>query len=174
MSHFTPMCCSSPLNPQVLFYDGHASNFDDRALDILHIHNMQYFILKAGEYVHDQPNDNGPNMNIDSLYGNSRMNWTRHHGTLKFIPAHINSVLVETWEAFKLPSATTTQKAFKNTHLLLIYPPDIGTIHQSCLAGTQQSNREKAGEIGRIENTSIASIDMEEVRTTGPMEILRE
>ena len=59
-------------------------------------------MLKAGDSVHDQPNDNGPNMKLNNFYGNARMNWMRHHGTLKFTSAHMNSVLVETWEAFKL------------------------------------------------------------------------
>ena len=36
------------------------------------------------------------------------MNWTRKHGTLKFTPPHMNYVLVETREAFKLSSAKIT------------------------------------------------------------------
>ena len=129
MSHFPSMCCSSLLNPQVLFYDGHDSHFDDRALYIILKHNIQSFILKASDYVHDQPSNNGPNMKLKILYGNARINCMRHHVTLKFILAHINSVLVETWEIFKLSSATITQKYFKKTHL--IPPPltDIGTNH---------------------------------------------
>ena len=79
MSHFASMCCSSPLNPQVLLYDGHDIYFDDRALDILFKHNLQSFIIKAGDSVHDQPNDNSPNMKLNNLYGNARMNWMRHH-----------------------------------------------------------------------------------------------
>ena len=102
MSHFASMCCSSPLNPQVLFYDGHDSHFGDRALDIFRKQNIQYFILKSGDYVHDQPINNSPNMNFKNMYGNSRMNWIRHHGTLKVSLAHMNCALVETWEAFNL------------------------------------------------------------------------
>ena len=96
MSHFASMYCSSPLNPQVLFYCGHNSHFDYRSFVILCRHNIQYFVLKTGDYVHDQPNDNGPNTELKNLYGNKIMNWMKHHGTLKFIPAHMNYILVET------------------------------------------------------------------------------
>ena len=123
--------------------------------------------------MHDQKNDNGPNMKLKNLYGNARMNWMIHHGTLAFTPAHMNSALVATWEAFKLSTATITQKSFKRTHLLPLSPPNIETNYQYCLAGTQQSNTEKADEIGRIAKSSIVPIDTEEVRTTEPMVILR-
>ena len=74
MSHFASNCCYSPINPQVLFYDGHDRHFDDRALDILFKHNIQLFILKAGDSVHDHPNDKGPNMKQNNMYGNAIMN----------------------------------------------------------------------------------------------------
>ena len=124
--------------------------------------------------MHDHPNDNLPNTKIKNLYGNVIMNWTIHHGTLKFSLPHMNSVLVETWEAFKIPSATITQKAFKKTHLPPLYPADIGTNQQDHLAGIQLSNRDKDDDIGCIEKASIANIQMEEVRKTDPMVILRE
>ena len=95
MSNFDSMCCSYPLNLQVLFYDGQVSHFNDRTLQILHRHNIHYFILMAGDYVHNQTNDNGTNMNLNNLYANERMNWMRHHGTLKFTPPHMNYVLIE-------------------------------------------------------------------------------
>ena len=106
MSHFPSMCCSSPLNPQVLFYDCHDSHFDDRELDILCKHNIQSFILKADDSVHEQPNYKGPKTNIKNMYGSSRTNWMRHHGNLKLTPDNISSVLVVTWEALKISSMT--------------------------------------------------------------------
>ena len=115
-------------------------------------------MLKAGDSVNYQTNNNGPNMKLNIFYCNSIINWMIHHGTLKFTPAHINYVLVETWEDFKPTSATITQKSFKNTHLLPLSPPDIGTNHQAFLGGTQQSNIEKSGDIGRISKASIAPI----------------
>ena len=115
MSHFPSMCCSSPLTPQVLFYDGHDSHFGDIYLNIPHRHHIQSLIIKVGYYVHDQPKYYGPNMKFKNFYGNERINWMRHHETLKFTPPHMNSVLVETWEAFKVSSTKITQKYFMKT-----------------------------------------------------------
>ena len=102
------------------------------------------------------------------------MNCVRHHITLNFIPLHINYVLVETWEYFWISSAAIAQKYFKNTHTHTLSWLDIVANRQSCLAGTQIPNRDKADEIGDIAKASIAPIDMEEFRTTDPMVILRE
>ena len=118
MDHFTSMCCSSTLNTQVLFYDGHDIHFDDRSLNILWSHYIQSLIIKSGESMHEQPNDNGPKLKPKNLYGNERMNWMGKHGTIKFTPYHINYALVETWEALKPSSTTITQKYSKKTHLL--------------------------------------------------------
>ena len=136
MSHFSSMCCSSPLKPQVLFYDGHGRHFDDRALNILCRHQIHYYVLSEVDSVHDQSNNNAPNIKLDNFYGNARMNWMRHHVTLKFTPPHMNSVFVETWKAFKLSSTTITQKYFNRT------PPPLSSLdkvtnHQAFLAGTQ-------------------------------------
>ena len=174
MSHFSFVCFYFPLNTQVLLYYGHDSHFGGRVLEILRRHNIYYFILKAGYSVHDQPNDNGKNMKLNNLYGNAIMNWMIHHVTLKFTSSQMNYVLVETWEAFKISSATITHKAFKNTHILPLSPPYIGFNHQACLDGSQQSNRYIVDDIGRIEKESITPINMEEFRTTDPIIILRE
>ena len=123
--------------------------------------------------MYDHSNGSNPKIKLKNLSGNEIMNWMRHFGTLKFSTPHINSTLVETWEAFKLPSATITQKYFKKTHTPPLSPPYIVTNHQACLAGTQNSNREKAGDIGRRAKANIAPIDMEEFRTTDPSFILR-
>ena len=61
MNHFASMCFYSTLNTQVLFYDVHGIHFDDIALNIIQRHHMYYFILKEGDYLYDQPKDNGPN-----------------------------------------------------------------------------------------------------------------
>ena len=134
----------------MIFYDGHDSHFDDRAMNIICRHHIQYFILKAGDYVNGQPNNNGPSMKLKNVYGNERMKWMRKYGTLKFTPTHNNSVLVETRESFKISSMTTTNKYFKNKHLLPLSLSDIDTNHQACLVGTQQSKIDKLDDIGRI------------------------
>ena len=74
MSHLSSTCFSSPPNTQVIFYDGHIRNFDERALKIIWVHQTQYFILIAVDSVQDNPDDNGPQLNLRNVYVNARMN----------------------------------------------------------------------------------------------------
>ena len=140
---FASMCCSSPINTQVLFYDGNDRHFENRELKILCSHHNQYFILNTGDSVHDQPNSNSTKLKLKILHGNARMNWMRKHGNLKFTLANMNDILVETWETFKISSATITSKTFKKTHPLSLYPTDKGTDKKFCLADTQAFNVKK-------------------------------
>ena len=123
--------------------------------------------------MHDQPNDNSSNMKLNNLHVNAGMNIMRQHGTLKFTPAHTYSVLVATWGVFNLSYATISHNDFNKTHILILYPLDIDTNHQTCLASTQQSKREKSDEIGQVEKASIAPIDLEAVSKIDPIVILR-
>ena len=141
------MCCSSTLNTEVLFYDIHDSYFDDSALKILRSNHIESFILKAGEYVNEQSNDNGQKLKINNVHVNERMTWRRKYGTLKFTLSHINYVLVKTREYFKLSSTTITQKYFNRTHLLPLYLLDKGMNHQHFLETTKTSNGKKFDEI---------------------------
>ena len=122
MSHFASMYFYYPLNTQFSFHYIYDSRFGDRALNILRRHHIHYFILNSGYSVHVQPNYNGPDMVTINFYSNAIMNWINHHGTLKFTLPHINSILVEALEYFKLSSTTFTQKCFKKTHLLHLSP----------------------------------------------------
>ena len=64
--------------------------------------HIKDFILNTGEYLNYQPENNGTKLNLNDLYSNTRTNWTRKNGTLKFKLAQTNNLLVETWEYFKL------------------------------------------------------------------------
>ena len=105
MSLFIRTCGSSKMNPQVLFFDGHDSHFDDRATHILRSHHISPFTLKTGVSTNDQPNDNGPNLKLKRYYCIAKMKWQRQHGTMNFTPSHMNSVLVEIWHSFQQQSA---------------------------------------------------------------------
>ena len=137
MSLFSRTCGDRKLNPQVLFFDVHDSHFDDRATHILQSHHISAFILKAGDSVNDQPNDNRPNIKLKRYYGLAKIKWQRQHGTMKFTPSHMNSVLVEMWHSFQQHSACVIIDALKKTKLLPLAPPDHNTNTQSCLAATQ-------------------------------------
>ena len=74
MMNFKTVCGANKLNLQVLFYDGHDSHFDNMSVHILRSHHIKPFVLKAGDSVNDQPNDNGPNIKPKGLYGQTRIN----------------------------------------------------------------------------------------------------
>ena len=144
------------LNRQVLFCDIHDSHFDDRSLKILQSCHTQSFILKSGDSVHDHTNNNFANLNLNSLYFNTIMNRMRNHVTLKFMPSNINSVLVKTWESFKLSFAKITQEDFNNIHIWPLFSTHKGVNHQACLAATQMYNDQKLNDIKSILNSSVA------------------
>ena len=102
MTKFCNICGDSPVNNQILFFDGHGSHLYDRALTQTQSKNIQPFILKAGDSINNQPNDNGPNSKLKALYNISKAKWMLKYGTTRFQPHHMNSVLVETWDVFSL------------------------------------------------------------------------
>ena len=67
--HFNKVCGGNKINTQLLFYDGHGSNFYDRAIHILRSNHTKPSILKAVDSGNDQPNDNGPILNLKEIYG---------------------------------------------------------------------------------------------------------
>ena len=79
ISLFSSTCGSSKMNPQVLFFDGHYSHFDDRATHIMRSHCIPPFILKAGDSTNDKPNDNGPNLKMKRYYSIAKTKWQRQH-----------------------------------------------------------------------------------------------
>ena len=68
MTQFSNICSASSVNKQILLFYGHNSHFGDCALTHMQNKNIQPFILKAGESINDQPNDNTPNSKLKSLY----------------------------------------------------------------------------------------------------------
>ena len=164
MSLFSRTCVYGKMNPQVLFFDGHYSHFNDRATHILQSHHISTFILKAGDSTNDQPNDNGTNLKLKIYYGIAKMKWQRQHGTMKFNPAHMKSVLVEMWNSFQQQSACV---------IVPLAPPDHNTNTQSCLAVTQTPSGTKSEEIKQIARASMAPVAVDAIMTTDPMVILR-
>ena len=93
---FYNICGASPVNNQILLFGGNDSHFNDHALTQMKTKNIQPFILKAGDPINDQPNNNGPNSKLKSLYNVLKDQWILKYGTTRFQPNHMNSVLVET------------------------------------------------------------------------------
>ena len=95
MTQFSNVCGASPVNNQILFFDGHDSHFDKCTQRQMKCKNIQPFVVKSGKSINDQPNDNGPNAKLNSLYNVVKSAWILKYGTNKFSPHHMNSVLVE-------------------------------------------------------------------------------
>ena len=134
MVNFKTVYVANKLNPQVLFYDGHISHFDDRDIHNLRSNHIKPFILKVGESGNDQPHDNGPNLKLKGLCVQARMNWQRQYGTLKFTSAHMNDVMVEKWRYFQLSLAPVVTNYFKKKNPVPLNPSDEDTNTQVCLA----------------------------------------
>ena len=96
MTQFSNICGASHVKNQILFFYGHGIHFDDHALTQIQIKNIQPFVLKVGDSINDQPNDNGPNSKLKYLYNILNSKWMLNYGTTRFQPLHMNSVLVET------------------------------------------------------------------------------
>ena len=88
------VCSATSVNNKIIFFDGHGIHFDDRALIHMDQQNIQPFILKAGESVNDQPNDNGTNSKLKSHCNGVKYVWMLKYGAQEFLPHHMNSILV--------------------------------------------------------------------------------
>ena len=83
-----------------------------QGIEILRNNHIQDFTLKEEESVKKNPNDNGPNLKLKNLYSNKtkldeKAQKTQVHAD------HMNALLVETWEAFKLSFIYITKDSFK-------------------------------------------------------------
>ena len=103
--------------------------------------NIQPFILKVGDSINDQPNDNGPNSTLKALYNRLKDKWMVKYGTTRFQPHHMNAVLVEAWDAFLEASGNIIVDSFAKTHLLPLIPPNIITNTQAMVASVQTSSK---------------------------------
>ena len=84
MTRLSNVCGASPVNNQILFFDGHDSYFDNVALRQMMYKNIQPFALKAGDSINDQLNDNVPYSKLKSLYNVAKNVWMLKYGTTNF------------------------------------------------------------------------------------------
>ena len=67
MNQLSNVCGASPINNEMLFFDGHGSHFKNGALIQMMCKNIQPFVLKSGDTTNDHTNGNGPNAKLKSL-----------------------------------------------------------------------------------------------------------
>ena len=105
--------------------------------------NIQPFILKAGDSVNDQPNDNVLNAKMKSLYNEAKSACILKYGTTKMLPHHMNSVLVAAWDFFKFSVGKVIRDSFvKNLPPLI--PSDLTTYNQVCDVSAKVSSGAKS------------------------------
>ena len=127
------------------------------------------FIIKAGDSINDQPNENGTNSKLKALYNISMAKWMLKYGTTRFQPHHMKYVPVETWESFMISYGNIIRDSFAKTHLLLLSPPNMITNTQAMVASVQTSSKG----INWIAEDTVAPIQLQVTRTSDPMVIIR-
>ena len=168
------ICGASPANNQILLFDGHNSHFNDGALRQMMCKNIQIFVIESSNSIKNQPNDNGPNAKLKSLYNVAKTTWVLKYETTKFSPHHMNSLLVEAWYDFKVSSVNTIRDSFAKTNIPPLIPPNLSTNTQSCDSSIQVSSGAKAEEINNISHQTVVPIELQVTRTEDPMVVLRE
>ena len=94
MTQLSNVCGTFPVNNQIIFFCVHGSHFDDRALIHMEHQRIQPFVLKSGDSVNNQPNDNGPNSKLKFHYNYVKSVLMLKYGTKKMLPHHMDSILV--------------------------------------------------------------------------------
>ena len=169
MNQFSKIRSAYPINKKILFFEGNDSHFSDRSQTKIQ-KKMQPLILKAGESINNQPNDNGPNSKLISLYKFLKAKWMLKYGTTMFKPHHRNSVLVETCEAFMVSDGNIIRYRFTTTYLPSLIPTNMITNTQACVSSIQTSSKG----INHISEEPLATIKLQVTRTNNPMAIIRE
>ena len=169
MTKFFNICSASSVNNQIIFFDGNDIHFYDRAITHMQSKNIQPFILKVGDSINNQPNDNGPNSKLKALYNILKAKWMLKYGTTRFQHHHMNSVLVKAWEAFKVSSDNIIVDIFAKTHLLPLSPPNMIKNTQACVAFVQTSSKG----INQISEDTLAPMQLQLTRTNDLMVIIR-
>ena len=91
MTQFSNVCSSSLVNDKILLFDEHNIHFDDGVLRKMMCKNIQPFVLKLGNSINKQPNNNGTNSKLKSLYYVRKSACMLKYGTKKISPHHVNS-----------------------------------------------------------------------------------
>ena len=86
MNQFPTVC---GINNQIIFFNGHASHFDERVLRYMEDRNIQPFVLKLGDSGNDQPNDNGLNAKLNLYYNYAKASWILKYGKEKLLSHHM-------------------------------------------------------------------------------------
>ena len=81
---------------------------------------------------------------MKSPYKAVKVSWMMKYGTTKRLPHHMNSILVQARDAFKVYSGNIIRDRFVKTNLPTLSTTNLTTNTQACAASTQLSSGYKA------------------------------
>ena len=172
MTQFSNICGASPVNNNIIFFDGHGSNFDDCTLRHMEHQNIQPFLPKSGNSINNQNNDNGPDTKMMSLYNQEKSEWMLKYWTTIMLPHHMNSILVGAWDALKMSYGKVIRYRFSKTKLHPLSPPESTTNIQSCADFFREPSGSNSDKTNEISHRTVASIEVEYTNTDDPMVVL--
>lgn len=98
--HFVAFSGAKPGNFQYLYLDGHESHWDSEALAYLLNNSVRPMFLKSNDSINDQPNDNGMNSRLRSVYNLELEQWKLEHMSMALTPPRFNTVFASAWKKY--------------------------------------------------------------------------
>ena len=136
--------------------------------------NIQPFVLKYGNSINYQPNDNGPNAKLKSLYNVAKSAWMLKYGTTDFSPHH----MILSWFNHGILSSCQLVTSVETYLIKKMYPPlipkDLTKNTQVCAASIEVSSVSNTEEINNISLQTVAPIDLHVTSTNDPVIFLQE
>ena len=105
---------------------------------------IQPFALKLWDSINDHPNYNVPNANHRYNFNNANPTLILKYGTTKMLPHHMNSILVEAWDALKVSARNIIREIFLKKDLLPLSPTGLTMNNHTYSVSFQVSPRTKA------------------------------
>ena len=100
ITQFSNIFGAFPVNNKIILFYNHDIHFDERVITNMEHQNIQPFIMKSGDSVNYQPNDNVPNYKLKYHKNEVKSTWILKYGTKKFLHHYMNYILVEAWYIF--------------------------------------------------------------------------
>ena len=106
--------------------------------------NIQPFILKSGYSINNHTNDTETNSKLKYLYNVANDAWMLKYGTTKFLSHHMDSVLVEAWDALKVSAGNIIRDIIAKTMLPPLRTTNLTTYTHAGSASIQVFSGTKA------------------------------
>ena len=143
MTQLSTVCIASTLNNKILSFNGHLIHFNYRTLSYMEYQKIQPYVMKPDDSDNNQTHDNALNTKLNYLYNDSKVEWIMNYGKAKHLPPHMESILEEAWDVFKVYSGITITYRFIKAKLPPPSPIYFSTNTQACVSSVKVSSRSK-------------------------------